>query len=187
MSASPDRMLPLIDTETERLLTTVRRLTDDDVRQPSLLPGWTRGHVLTHLARGPEAMRRLLDGVRTGVPGTAYPSQEARDRAIEEGAGRSAAELLADVESSAHLFRDVVVSLPEESWQQPVHVLTGAAFPAAQLLERRLVEVVLHHTDLGAGYGVADWPEEFVYLELGEPMRSQRESRLAEGERPASR
>ena len=176
-------ILALIDAETERLLGTMRGLTDDDVRQPSLLPGWTRGHVLTHVARGPDAMRNLLEGVRTGVPGTGYASQEERDRAIEEGARRGPSELLTDVESSARLFRDVVVALPEDAWQRPVHVLTGATFPAAQLLQRRVVELVLHHTDLGAGYRVADWPEEFVEMDLGEPMRTQREDRLKSSSR----
>ena len=32
----------------------VRGLTDDAARAPSRLPGWTRGHVLTHLARNAE-------------------------------------------------------------------------------------------------------------------------------------
>jgi len=56
--------------------------------------------------------------------------------------------------------------------------------PAAQLLTRRLVEVELHHCDLAAGYGTADWPATFTALELGEPMRSQRQDRLARPPRP---
>jgi maleylpyruvate isomerase len=179
-------MLALIDAATERLLTTVRGFTDQDVRQSSSLPGWTRGHVLTHLARGGDAIANLLDGVRTGVPGRAYASQQARDDAIEAGSGRDALALLADLVASARRFRQAA-SLPEEAFEVPVQVLTGAPFPAAQLLERRLVELELHHADLAAGYRPRDWPEEFVVLDLGEPMRSQREERLAADERPASR
>ena len=51
-------------------------------------------------------------------------------------------------------------------------------FPAAGLLTRRLVEVELHHCDLGAGYGPGDWPATFAAMELAEPMRSLREDRL---------
>jgi hypothetical protein len=40
-----------ITTATGRLLRTASRLSDADVRAPSLLPGGSRGHVLTHLAR----------------------------------------------------------------------------------------------------------------------------------------
>ena len=36
---------------TAGLIMGVGGLTDADPREPSLLPGWTRGHVLTHLAR----------------------------------------------------------------------------------------------------------------------------------------
>jgi hypothetical protein len=46
------------------------------------------------------------------------------------------------------------------------------------LLTRRLVEVELHHGDLGTGYGPADWPDYFATMELDEPMRSLRQDRL---------
>ena len=36
---------------TSRLLATATALSDAQVREPSSLPGWTRGHVLTHIAR----------------------------------------------------------------------------------------------------------------------------------------
>lgn len=166
-----------IDVATRRLLQTVRRL-DDDVRQASSLPGWTRGHVLTHVARGGDAMRALLRSARTGVPEPAYVSQQARDGAIEQGAGRGAAELLADLATSAESFRDEVLALPEHGWQFRVQVLGGVAFPASELLVRRLVEVELHHTDLSAGYSSWDWPPRFVELELPEPACSQRADRL---------
>ncbi|OLB67261.1 MAG: hypothetical protein AUI10_00520 [Actinobacteria bacterium 13_2_20CM_2_72_6] len=55
----------------------------------------------------------------------------------------------------------------------------GARLPASQVLVRRLVEVELHHTDLGAGYGPGDWPAWFAGMELGEPMRTQRADRRA--------
>jgi maleylpyruvate isomerase len=45
------------------------------------------------------------------------------------------------------------------------------------LLTRRLVEVELHHTDLGSGYRRADWPAAFAAMDLPEPMRSQRADR----------
>ena len=60
-----------------------------------------------------------------------------------------------------------------------VHPGTRAPSPAAQLLTRRLVEVELHHCDLGAGYGPDDWPAAFADTELAEPMRSQRQDRLS--------
>lgn len=166
-----------IDDTTERLLTAAARLGDADMRAPSLLPGWTRGHVLTHLARGGNALTNLLTWARTGVETPAYRSQEAREADIEAGAGRPAAELVADVSESAAAFRAAVDALPEERWSFPVRALAGPEFPAAQLLARRLTELVLHHTDLDIGYGPADWPHEFTTMDLDEPMRSFREER----------
>ena len=50
---------------TERLLATATALGDAQVREASLLPGWTRGHVLTHLARNADGMINLLSWART--------------------------------------------------------------------------------------------------------------------------
>ena len=77
-------------------------------------------------------------------------------------------------------LRTVARQLPDDGWQVPVRMLedSGPRFPAAELLTRRLVEVELHHCDLGAGYGPAAWPAAFAAMELGEPMRTWRQDRL---------
>ena len=46
---------------------------------PSLLPGWSRGHVLTHLARNADGAVNLLTWARTGVETPQYVSQEQRE------------------------------------------------------------------------------------------------------------
>jgi maleylpyruvate isomerase len=176
-----DDLQERIGTATRRLLGTIDGFSDDDVRQPSLLPGWTRAHVLTHLARGAEALGNLLEWARTGVEKAAYASQEARNEAIERGAGRSAAELRADVTATADAFRAAAAGMPDEAWERPVHALNYPAFPASELLLRRLVEVELHHTDLGAGYGPADWPAAYADLVLPPNMAAQRADRSAAG------
>jgi maleylpyruvate isomerase len=171
------QMQARVDEATQRMLKTAATLSDADVRQPSLLPGWTRGHVLAHLAGNAGAVRNLLIWARTGVKTPAYASQQARDEAIEAGAGRTAAELLADITQTAEAFRAEAATLDARAWEVPVHLLDGGEFPAAMLLTRRLVEVELHHTDLGSGYRRADWPAAFAAMDLPEPMRSQRADR----------
>jgi maleylpyruvate isomerase len=168
-----------IDQATQRLLDDARVIAESDLRAPSRLPGWTRAHVLAHLARGADAMRNLLIGARSGQDRPAYASAEARQAGIEYGAGLPAKALTEDVAASAMAFRTVARQLPDRAWQVPVRVLGSAPFPAAQLLVRRLVEVELHHCDLGTGYRAADWPASFAAMELPEPMRSQRQDRLA--------
>jgi maleylpyruvate isomerase len=86
---------------------------------------------------------------------------------------------MADVAGSAMAFRAITRQLSDDAWQFPVRILDSAAFPAAHLLTRRLVEVELHHCDLGAGYGPGDWPAAFAAMELAEPMRSLRQDRLS--------
>jgi maleylpyruvate isomerase len=170
-----------IDQATQRLLDTARIITEPDLRAPSLLPGWTRAHVLAHVARNADAMRNVLAGVRSGQDRPGYTSPEAREADIERDAGRQARELAADLADSAMALRTVARQLPGEGWQVPVRMLDpGARFPAAELLTRRLVEVELHHGDLGAGYGPADWPAAFAAMELGEPMRTWRQDRLSQ-------
>lgn len=178
MDAAQRELNDQVDQATQRLIDTARIITEPDLRAPSLLPGWTRAHVLAHLARGADAMRNLLVGVRSGHERPAYVSAEARQADIEHGAGMRADELMADLADSAMALRTMARQLPDEGWQVPVRILDSAPFPADQLLTRRLVEVELHHCDLGAGYGPADWPAAFAAMELAEPMRSQRADRL---------
>jgi maleylpyruvate isomerase len=178
MDAALRELSDRIDLATQRLLDDARTLTEDDLRAPSLLPGWTRAHVLAHVARGADAMRNLLAGARSGQDCSAYASAQAREAAIERGTQMSASQLTADLADSAMALRSVARRLPDEAWQVPVRILDSAPFPAAQVLTRRLTEVELHHCDLGAGYGPADWPAAFAVMELAEPMRSQRQDRL---------
>jgi maleylpyruvate isomerase len=167
-----------IDDATQRLLGTGRVIAEPDLRAPSLLPGWTRAHVLAHLARSADAMRNLLIGARSGTDRPAYRSTEARAEEIEQGAQRRPADLMADVAGAAMAFRTLTRQLPDEAWAYRVQILGSAPFPLGQLLTRRLVEVELHHSDLGLGYTPADWPAKFTRMDLPEPMHSQRQDRL---------
>ena len=166
-----------IDDATTLLLETSGRLTDAEARQPSLLPGWSRGHVLIHIARSGDVLRRLLDGARAGVAASGYANPEEREADIEAGSGRRAALLTADVRDSAAAFRAAVLAMPAESWSTQV-TLGGKDYPASYLLTLRLVEIELHHVDLGAGYQPSDWPTTFNELELKDPQRQWRADRL---------
>ena len=167
-----------IDFAAQRLLGTARIVEDDDLRAPSLLPGWTRAHVVAHLARGADALRNLLIGARTGQPRAAYASPEARAADIERGAGLPRADLLDDLADSASAFRTVSRQLSDEAWATEITWVPGLdPFPAREVMVRRLVEIELHHVDLGAGYTAADWPDGFLVMRLPEPLRTQREER----------
>ena len=129
MDAAQRQLSDQIDQATQRLLDTARVITEPDLRAPSLLPGWTRAHVLAHLARGADAMRNLLVGVRSGQERPAYVSAEARQADIEHGAGMQAKELMADLADSAMALRTIARQLPDEGWQVPVRILDSAPLP----------------------------------------------------------
>ncbi len=155
-----------IESVTGRLVRTAEMLSDDQAREPSLLPGWTRGHVLTHIARNAGGLSNLLTWALTGTPTPQYPSLEARNAQIDEGAGRPAADLAADVIESARRFVALARELSLEAWAAEVQALRGPAHPAWFVLHRRLFEVEVHHVDLASGYTAADWPDWFVAEQL---------------------
>jgi len=163
-----------LDLGTQRLLDAARVLPEPDLRAPSLLPGWTRADVLAHLARGADAMRSLLAGARAGQQRPVRTS--ARDR--EVSAAQTPKDLVADLAASAMALRTVIRQLPNQAWSFRLEIADAEPFPAATLVTRRLVEVELHHCDLGIGYDAARWPASFAEMPLPEPMHSQRHERL---------
>jgi maleylpyruvate isomerase len=154
--------LDRINAATGRLLASAVTLSDTQAREPSLLPGWTRGHVLTHVARNADGMVNLLRWARTGTEAPMYASAESRGADIEAGAGRSAADLATDVRACAAALAAEAATMPGDAWMEQVRALRGPAFPAFGVLERRLSEVEIHHVDLAAGYAPGDWPEDFL-------------------------
>jgi maleylpyruvate isomerase len=147
---------------TGRLLATATALSDAQAREASLLPGWTRGHVLTHLARNADGMVNLLRWARTGTETPMYASAASRSADIEAGAGRPAAVLAGDVRDSAAALAAEAAAMPDDAWTAQVRMLYGPPFPALVVLERRLSEIEIHHVDLAAGYLPGDWPEDFL-------------------------
>lgn len=157
-----DLTIARIDEAGERVAATAAALSDEQMREPSLLPGWSRGHVLTHIARNADGLGNLLTWARTGTETPQYASSQARDEAIEAGAGRPAGELVEDVISSAAAFVTQARELPEDAWTAEVRGMRGPSHPAWYTLQRRLTEVEIHHVDVAGGYTTADWPDWFL-------------------------
>ncbi|WP_030185828.1 maleylpyruvate isomerase family mycothiol-dependent enzyme [Streptomyces violaceorubidus] len=142
---------------TERLLTALGKLDNASVTQSSRLPGWSRGHVLAHIARNADALVNVLEGRPM------YVSGEARDADIERDAPRPLAAQLADVRESAARFQDAS-ALPAD-WSRTVELRNGITDSASRVPFRRWAEVELHHVDLGIGYELEDLPAAFTERE----------------------
>jgi maleylpyruvate isomerase len=147
---------------TDSLLATANTLSDADVLAPSLLPGWSRGHVLTHLARNADSLVNRLTSAVTGVNIPQYPSPAARQAGIEAGAARPIGEQVRDLEESHRRFAAAVDTVPPAKWASDLRDTSGETRPASKILEARLREVAIHHLDLNAGYSASDWPSPFA-------------------------
>ena len=151
----------------ERLWVTLDGLSDSTVGQPSLLPGWTVGHVLNHLSRNAESHLRLIRGALAGISADRYPGGDAeRDALISEGARRSAAALVADVRSTAGELEVAWAQMTPSAWQV-VGRCIDTDEPAHTSPWNRWREVEIHHADLGfASFAPDDWSREFLRREL---------------------
>lgn len=124
-------------------------LDDDQWRAPSLLPGWSRAHVATHVARNADALRGLVLEVLAGGWKALYASDTERLEAIERGAERSGLDLQIDLDTSAGALSEALDQV--DDWAQPVRLPFGVQ-PLAALVLARLHEVTLHHLDLDCGH-----------------------------------
>ena len=134
------------------------RLADEAFAAPSALPGWSRAHVLTHIARNADAMVNLLTWARTGVPTPAYASDEQRDADIETGAKRPPDVIKADVFASSDRLAQAVRVMPEKAWTATVTNRQGLAVPATSIPWTRAREMWIHSVDLDVGASFADFP-----------------------------
>jgi maleylpyruvate isomerase len=152
----PQAHLEQLRSATADLLRDIDGLSDADVRAPSPLPGWTRGHVLTHLARNAEGSTRLLIWARTGVPSYEYENHQVRAAEIEQGAGRPAKVLIADVTDTADAFFAAADGMPGQAWQRTVTFTGGYDVAVAGLRGFPEFAVRLEATDTDRVYEPAE-------------------------------
>lgn len=155
--------MPSLTESAARLLRSVEALTD--LRAESALPGWTRAHVLTHVAQAADSRTGLLRAAQAGRVGEQYASEEARAEAIEAGASRPSRVVRADLERALEECLAAIRSHPDRLWDAPAIWLGGRGSVRGVPGSLRR-ELEYHHVDLGAGYGPADWPGDFVATEL---------------------
>ncbi|MDG4796679.1 maleylpyruvate isomerase family mycothiol-dependent enzyme [Micromonospora sp. WMMD1082] len=167
MTTDPLLLTGEVDDATARLLRTAATFDAADLAAPSLLPGWSRGHVLAHLARNADGLVNLLTSARTGERIPMYASAEAREADISAGAPRPPEEHLDDLRRSADRFAAAVAAMPVSAWAATVETRQGP-WPATLLVWGRLRELEIHHVDLAAGYRPADWSPDFGHRLLRE-------------------
>ncbi|SEN14013.1 maleylpyruvate isomerase [Cryobacterium luteum] len=160
-------------------------LSDAQLDADSLLPGWTRRHVVAHLAQNALAVGRLVSWAATGVETPMYESREVRDRDIDETALLAPSTLCALFRDTATALDEAWLALPESRWSCEVRGGQGRVVPASATLWMRTRELWVHGVDLNAGAGfdalpermlrrtlvdvVASWPADRIRLDLTGP------------------
>ncbi|TGN65961.1 maleylpyruvate isomerase family mycothiol-dependent enzyme [Nocardioides eburneiflavus] len=160
---APD-LLPAAD---QALVRTVDGLDDGAWAAPSLLPGWSRAHVVAHLALNAEGLAGVLHGAHLGRPQPMYASPEARDADIAELAGVGPAALRERFLASTATFSEALAAMHASDWAGRFERTPGGPdFALANVALMRVREVEIHHADLDAGYTAYDWSEGFRTLLL---------------------
>jgi maleylpyruvate isomerase len=180
MTSAPQHVADLLVDAAQRLTRTVDRLHEDDWSAPSLLPGWTRAHVVAHLALNAEGMARALRGVVAGDTGddqrrAMYDSDEKRDSDIAGLATADPTELRDRLLAGTSEFNDAMAAVPASGWEGRIERTPGGrTMPTATLPGMRLREVEIHHVDLDAGYPRSEWSPDFADLLLDAMTRRLR-------------
>ncbi|ONI89401.1 mycothiol maleylpyruvate isomerase [Saccharothrix sp. ALI-22-I] len=151
-----------VERATRALYEVVAALDLPALRGPSLLPDWSRAHVVTHLARNADALVNLLTWAKTGVEHQMYPSAADRDADISEGAARLPQLLRADLDAACQRFATAARELPPTAWEAEVAHPKSGVLPAHRVPWLRVREVWFHLVDLDHGVGFEDLPAELL-------------------------
>lgn len=133
--------------------------TEADVRAPSALPDWTRGHVLAHVANFASAVCRQIEYALAGELIEVYDGgRPGRAAAIESDAARPAKELVGAVEESLTRLDDGWSRLGSSDWSRRTAYRDGTL---ADLLLCDWRETEIHAVDLDLGVDPSAWSREF--------------------------
>lgn len=137
----------------------VALLDNADFGEPTLLPGWSRSHLIAHVAYNAAALCNLMHWAETGEETPMYASPDARGKEIEFGAT-----LIPD--ALRNLLDHTVARLDvawrdasDSAWEAEVKTAQGRTVPASETLWMRTREVWLHAVDLDVTAGFGDIPE----------------------------
>ena len=156
---TPEKLRDELHRAADAVAAITASFSEEDIKAPSELPGWTRGHVLAHICGIANAMARQLEYAARGESIELYDGgHDGRTRAIDMAAGHSLGEHRADLEASLDRALRAFDSLDEPGWREPISYRGGVVFDGGLALWR---ELVIHATDLGTGRGPETWSRPF--------------------------
>ncbi|WP_019855079.1 maleylpyruvate isomerase family mycothiol-dependent enzyme [Actinopolyspora mortivallis] len=139
------------------LLDLVSELEPAEFRADSRLPGWSRAHVVAHLANNAIALANMTSAAGRGELVDPYPAGD-RDEAIERDAAQESIALVQQLATSQAQLEIVWDSVAERDWQRPVRFRDGTV---ADLVLCRWRELEIHTVDLDLDHTEQHWTPEF--------------------------
>jgi maleylpyruvate isomerase len=147
---------------TALFLEAVDSLTEAEYGAPTVLPGWSRRHLVAHVAANGDALGNLVHWAASGEVTPMYASAEERAAGIERGVAMPAAELTGWVHHSATALGKAMGWLTQRQWQAEVVTAQRRTVPATEIPWMRSREVMVHAVDLDRGVGFGDLPAGFL-------------------------
>jgi maleylpyruvate isomerase len=149
--------------------------------QPSLLPQWSRGYVLAHLARNADSHSHLFSEAALGREGEQYAGGlKGRSEGIATEAKLSGSELVRRSRESIYQLEASWARSPGEAWLGNGKNAVGAALAISDLPLLRWREMEVHMHDLGVGFTYMEWNPLYVRYDLAR-MAMRYTSRLPMG------
>ncbi|RAG81186.1 hypothetical protein DN069_34085 [Streptacidiphilus pinicola] len=159
-SQSPEDVKRQVLAAHARVLELVDAVDDARMAAPSALPGWSRGHVVRHLADNARAFDRQARLALKGELTDMYDGGVAgRDRSIEERAARSAAVLREELRETQRALEETWDTFAVEDWQRSVRFRQATVLAT---LFARWREAEIHAVDLALDYRPRDWSPAFA-------------------------
>jgi maleylpyruvate isomerase len=156
-------------------------LSDGDFDGDTLLPGWTRRHLVAHVGYNAAALCRLTDWAATGVETPMYESADQRVREIDDGASLSPAALRNLFAHTAARLDERWRHLPAAAWTAQVRTAQGRLVPVSETAWMRTREVWIHAVDLANGGRFGDLPDSVLQQLLGDIVGMWRKKDLGAG------
>lgn len=151
----------------QRLLEIVDHLDAEQLAAPSMLPGWTRNHVLGHLTMNARSHVHLMAAASRGEVGEQYPGGvTARAEGIEMAAHWDPDTARAELRRAVYHLEGAWAGASAETWNGTATMASGAIASIHELPFLRWRECVIHLTDLDVDVGFDEWPAYYVRLEL---------------------
>jgi maleylpyruvate isomerase len=157
----------------------VEKLSEDEVAGESLLPDWSRGHVLSHLANNARGLSNLIEWALTGVQKDMYVSVEQRAIDIETDAKRGGKEIVDDfLEQSKILVENLEKLMAGPLLSEEVVLGNGSHVHPHEITTLRERELLVHLVDLGLEYKANDWSFDFAIKTLKSVSAGKRKERV---------